>query len=353
MKRNVNFLVITNNNEETIRECLNAILSLRHCRKKIIVINDHSTDKTEEILSSFGDKIHCIHNQKQIGIGNSKNKGIELAGGKGILFIIDGDIIIESNSVSKIVEIFGNRPNIAGISGYYDSEKQVPNYNSITDLRREIIYQKRGKPFSYGISDFTTFSGGFCALNLDKIKNLIFPDESQTSAEDLIFQISLLNKDLSFMFSPLLVGKHKHIRNVNDILIKVLREAQGSVWAEFEILDRGLQLPKLEQVFSYPDFILFSCSIIKPWIAFITVPLILTPYFGGNFNFSNYHFKGRILLLAYSTIFYILKTIFSIHKFIFGGYKLTTKLKFTTHFLLSPILAKYKWLKREIWLIKH
>ena len=61
------------NAERTIKACINSIFSQTLEPKKILVVNDGSTDKTAEILNSFGDKIEVISNKTNMGVSHSMN----------------------------------------------------------------------------------------------------------------------------------------------------------------------------------------------------------------------------------------------------------------------------------------
>ncbi|MHA1919530.1 MAG: glycosyltransferase family 2 protein, partial [Promethearchaeota archaeon] len=58
---------------------------------EIIVVNDGSTDKTPEILKQFKGKIKVINNEKNMGIGYSRQIGVENASGEYIAFLSADD----------------------------------------------------------------------------------------------------------------------------------------------------------------------------------------------------------------------------------------------------------------------
>ena len=61
------------NAEKTIELCIDAILKQTIKPRTILIINDCSTDRTAEILKSFGDKIKVIHNKTNLGLSHSMN----------------------------------------------------------------------------------------------------------------------------------------------------------------------------------------------------------------------------------------------------------------------------------------
>ncbi|WP_258523019.1 glycosyltransferase family 2 protein [Loigolactobacillus coryniformis] len=63
---------------------------------ELIIINDGSSDSTEELINSLNDKRIRLINTEHIGNANAKNTGITYATGDYILFI-DSDDLFASN----------------------------------------------------------------------------------------------------------------------------------------------------------------------------------------------------------------------------------------------------------------
>ena len=72
------------NGEQYLRESVDSILNQTFNDFEFIIINDGSTDKTQEILEEYSAKdnrIVLIH-QENVGLTKSLNKGISIAKGK-------------------------------------------------------------------------------------------------------------------------------------------------------------------------------------------------------------------------------------------------------------------------------
>ena len=78
------------NCERYIGESIESIISQTHRPHEIIVINDGSTDNTENIVKSYK-QVHLI-NQKNAGVSAALNKGLELANGNFIAFLDSDDL---------------------------------------------------------------------------------------------------------------------------------------------------------------------------------------------------------------------------------------------------------------------
>lgn len=98
------------NAKEHIEKCLNGILCQKLNNIEIIIINDKSTDNTDKILEEYkkrDKRIVLINNDKNIGTGASRNKGILFARGEYIGFVDNDDFISDDyflNLYNKIKE---------------------------------------------------------------------------------------------------------------------------------------------------------------------------------------------------------------------------------------------------------
>ena len=75
------------------RAIRSAIASRVFCDVEILVINDASTDHTQDVLDSFGDSVRVIQNDTNSGLPFSLNRGIRFSTGKYIVRLDSDDWI--------------------------------------------------------------------------------------------------------------------------------------------------------------------------------------------------------------------------------------------------------------------
>lgn len=81
------------NGEKYLREAIDSILNQTFSDFEFIILNDGSTDKTEDIILSYSDpRIVYVKNSENIQIVNTLNKGVSLAKGKYIARMDADDI---------------------------------------------------------------------------------------------------------------------------------------------------------------------------------------------------------------------------------------------------------------------
>lgn len=104
----VSVITVVWNNEETISACIDSVLSQTHKEIEHIIIDGESTDKTIEIVRSYGNQVSKFISEKDNGIYDAMNKGIVLATGD-IIGILNSDDFFSNNMVIEtIVNEFEN-----------------------------------------------------------------------------------------------------------------------------------------------------------------------------------------------------------------------------------------------------
>ena len=86
-------VIPTYNRAELLKEAIQSVFDQTFENFELIVIDDHSTDKTKDVVSSFHDsRIKYILNDHAKGGAGTRNAGIFRAKGEWIAFLDDDDI---------------------------------------------------------------------------------------------------------------------------------------------------------------------------------------------------------------------------------------------------------------------
>ena len=101
-ERKYSIIVVTRNNAQGLERTLNSIRSLDYARKETIVVDGASTDNTKDILAQFEDIITFSLSEKDSGIYNAMNKGIQHVTGDYVVFMNAGDIFADSNVLKTV-----------------------------------------------------------------------------------------------------------------------------------------------------------------------------------------------------------------------------------------------------------
>lgn len=93
----ISVIVPIYNAEKYLNKCIDSLINQTKKELEFILVNDGSTDKTEEIIKSYKDSRIKYFKNKNQGIGKTRNFGIEKATGKYIMFL-DSDDYLKNNA---------------------------------------------------------------------------------------------------------------------------------------------------------------------------------------------------------------------------------------------------------------
>ncbi len=98
------------NAEKYLDECLRSVSNQSYKNIEIIIINDGSTDFSDEIISKWkkNDNRITVISQRNSGVSVARNKGLEIAQGEWVTFV-DADDYIASNYFQRVLSIIENQ----------------------------------------------------------------------------------------------------------------------------------------------------------------------------------------------------------------------------------------------------
>ncbi|OWK72853.1 glycosyl transferase family 2 [Flavobacteriaceae bacterium JJC] len=146
------FLIVipTHNEEKNILFCLESLKNQTFRDYEIVVVNDGSTDKTQEVVSSFisdpmiSDKFTILNLEKSEHEPGAKvvrtfNKGLETADLSrfDIICKFDADIVFPENYLKKVNAIYEENPKAGMVSGIVKIKKSVFEKKLAFDFKDE------------------------------------------------------------------------------------------------------------------------------------------------------------------------------------------------------------------------
>ncbi|MHC4870713.1 MAG: glycosyltransferase [Planctomycetota bacterium] len=120
MKNLVSVILPVFNCEKYLADAVSSILKSSYDNLELIIINDGSTDSTENIINSFTDKRICyFKNDSNIGLVNSLNKGIGVSTGEYIARQ-DADDVSAVDRLETQVSFLDKNKDIGMVGTLYD-----------------------------------------------------------------------------------------------------------------------------------------------------------------------------------------------------------------------------------------
>lgn len=239
MDPKISVIMTAYNEEKYIGEAIESILNQTFSNFELIIVNDGSTDNTNEIVESFNDsRIIILNNDTNLGTAASANKALKVASGEYIARA-DADDIYHPDRFARQLEIFEKKPEINMCGSwiellYQDGRKAIIQY------RKEDEYFKSFILFGPHIAHATLM------IKRSVIeKQKIFYNENYLLAEDYEWYSRLFEHVKVYNIQEVLMTYRIHKNGLTQKR-KELFEAAGNV--------RRKMLAKLNVEYSEKEF---------------------------------------------------------------------------------------------------
>ena len=223
----ISVIVPVYNVYDYLEKCLNSLVNQTDTDFEVIVVNDGSTDKSQEIIDKYSKKYSNIKSfiKENGGLSSARNFGLEKASGDYVLFL-DSDDYYEPNTIEVLKQnVIDN--DIVVFKMFIDSEnyiKKAPldaSENVDGDLVKKYLVANPS------------------ACN-KMIKKSLFDDN------DISFLLNRYYEDLGT--TPLLATKTNKIKFIDNNLYHYLKR-------EDSIMNKSNYNKKIEDIFYVVDFV--------------------------------------------------------------------------------------------------
>ena len=178
----ISIIIPMYNVEKYLEQCIESAEKQSVKEKEIICIDDGSTDKTLEMIKRLMEKYNNISliQQKHQGSGIARNKGIESANGKFVIFLDADDYYLEENALERMISACEKQS--IPICGSYrknliDGEIQEEQELNQLFLGKAKKLEEEGRKISYREFQYDYFYHSFIfERKFLRDNNLSFPD---------------------------------------------------------------------------------------------------------------------------------------------------------------------------------
>ena len=152
-KSSITAIIAVKNSEKTIERTINSLLSQTKPLEKIIVVNDGSTDKTEDIVRKFFDDskipIKIITNPVSKWVFSARNQGFKFVD-TDYMFFLDADDFVEEKYVEKMSEILDKDSSVAVVYSdmVYFNESGTEIVYNLPEYDPQILIQRNHVAYS-------------------------------------------------------------------------------------------------------------------------------------------------------------------------------------------------------------
>lgn len=132
----ISIITVVYNNEKTILDAMQSVLCQSYKNIEYVIIDGESKDNTFNLINEYKDKLGYFVSEKDNGLYDAMNKGIQAATGDVIGILNSDDLYEDSNVISVVMKQFNNDPELDILYGNLvyvkndDTNKVVRNWKS-------------------------------------------------------------------------------------------------------------------------------------------------------------------------------------------------------------------------------
>lgn len=125
----ISIITVCRNSEQTIDTTIKSVLGQTYKNIEYIIIDGASTDRTKDIVLSYGDRIAKFISERDKCLWEAMNKGIKNATGDFLYFINSDDYIYDQNVIKDVATFITERPDADFVYG--DIEVRMQNGKAV------------------------------------------------------------------------------------------------------------------------------------------------------------------------------------------------------------------------------
>ncbi len=124
----ISIITVVKNNDNDLENNIKSLQQQKYKNFEHIIIDGGSTDKTIDIIKKYNDKIHYWISEKDNGLYDAMNKGINIASGD-IIGILNADDVYYENALMYVNKYFNEIPELDFLFGSVYKHKLLYGYN--------------------------------------------------------------------------------------------------------------------------------------------------------------------------------------------------------------------------------
>lgn len=143
----ISIITIVYNNVRDIEYTIRSVMKQTYANIEYIIVDGFSTDGTLDVIEKYREEIAILISEKDNGIYDAMNKGLNVATGDYVLFLNSGDELYEDMTLEKVFSSADNADVYYGETKLVDEERNI-----LGDRRHKAPKRFNWKSFRYGMS---------------------------------------------------------------------------------------------------------------------------------------------------------------------------------------------------------
>lgn len=198
----VSVIILNWNGKRYIRDCLNSVVLQTYPDIEVIVVDNASSDNSQDIVNKEYPFVELIENSENKGFSEAINQGIKASSGSYILSL-NNDVIMDPAFISQAVEAASMEKQIGSVSGKLmrvapKGEDEVLDSVGITMFKNRLACDTGEREIDVGQYDSFRYVFGACAAAALYKKEMLEDIKLNSEYFDEAFFAFLEDVDLSW-----------------------------------------------------------------------------------------------------------------------------------------------------------
>ena len=226
---NISIITVSYNSSKTIRESIESVNNLDYQNLEHVFIDGKSSDNTLEIINEFSTRKKTVICEKDKGIYDAFNKGVNNTKGDIVGFLHSDDTFAANDILDQVISVFSKYQDVDGV---YGDLMYVDKLNT-----NKVIRYWKSKVFNQNLLK----KGWMPAHPTLFLKKEIYDkhgsfDLNYKVSADYDFMVRILkDSELNFKYLPQVVTKMKVGGNSNRSLSNIIKKSRE----DFEIIKKN------------------------------------------------------------------------------------------------------------------
>ncbi|MDD5157864.1 glycosyltransferase [Sulfurimonas sp.] len=262
----VSIIIPAYNHERYMVKCLDSVLETSYSNKEIIIIDDGSTDSTDEKIADWiklnSNKIDIIYkSQENQGVSKTLNKLVSLAKGEYICLLASDDYLLPDGLSSRVNYLEDNYSKMAVIGDCIivnNNNKCLYTSALKEHFNRDIKLYMDDNSLKNEIIRHWSIPGPVLMVRKKLYEDNDFKYNENLMTEDWDFYLKLVSKNYLGFINKKVSAYRVHEENISNILRnKVLRDRFRTVFANLSFFGPKDKIKLLSTLFI---FVIIYCA---------------------------------------------------------------------------------------------
>jgi glycosyltransferase involved in cell wall biosynthesis len=208
----ISVIVPVRNGRTHLPRCLEALSRSEYTNFEVIVVDDCSTDTTQQIAEHYG--ALCLRTPRTMGPGGARNLGAHSADGE-ILAFVDADVVLPPNALRLIAEDFECDADLAAMFGSYDDR---PAWQTFVSQYKNLMHHYVHQVSNESAATFWAGCGAIRKSVFEEFSGFDGAKYTAPSIEDIALGMELARCGRRILLDKRLQVKHLKRWTVRNLL---------------------------------------------------------------------------------------------------------------------------------------